>query len=210
MRIGPCLVALAAALSLCGGASAQGAKERLVVGKVPAETPWTTITNAANGDHWLWEQVPAGETGDAHTEILVAQGFGKLAGADPSVFLQGMVGLARKDCSAVRANGPAARIEDGHHVAYGQIYCGRRNGATFGLSMLYKVISGADALYVIEREITTPASDTPGAISFSKAHAQDGLALMRRTAAADQFLALWGISARPQQKTVNLSTRLSR
>ena len=189
MRIGLTVAAVAVASSCLGGAaSAQPAKERLVVGKVPAETPWKTITNAANGDHWLWEQIPADETGDAHTDILVAQGFGKLAGADPAVFLRGMVGLAQKDCNAVRVNGPTARIEDGHHVAYGQIYCGRRNGAAFGLSMLYKIISGADALYVIEREITTPGSDTPGALSFDKAHAQEGLALLRRTAEADQFL----------------------
>ena len=189
MRINVSAGALAIGLSLVTAASAQPTKERLVVGKVPAETPWKTITNAANPDHWLWEQIPAAETGDVHTDILVAQGFAKLAGADPAVFLQGLVGLAQKDCNAVRVNGPRARIEDGHHVAYGQIYCGRRNGATYGLSMLDKVVSGVDALYVVEREITTPASDTPGAMSFDKAHAEEGLALLRRTAAADQFLA---------------------
>ena len=188
MRTTVALTAIAACLALAGQASAQTAKERLVVGKVPAETPWKTITNASSGDHWLWEQIPANETGDIHTDILVAQGFGKLAGYDPSAFLQGLVGLAQKDCNAVRVNGPTARVEDGHHVAYGQIYCGRRNGQTYGLSMLYKVISGADALYVVEREITTPGSNTPGAMSFDKAHAQEGLALLRGTAAADQFL----------------------
>ena len=192
MRSRPALLALAGALSLGGAASAQTAPppaaERLVVGKPVAATPWKTITNAAGADHWLWEQVPAEETGDNHTEILVAQGFAKLAGADPSTFLQGLVGLAQKDCNAVRVNGPTARSEDGHHVAYGQIYCGRRSGQTYRLAMLYKVIAGADALYVVEREITTPGSTTAGAVSFDKAHAEQGLALMRRTAAADQFL----------------------
>jgi hypothetical protein len=182
------ILALAVALAAAGSAFAQPAKERLVVAKVPAETPWKVITNAATDDHWLWEQVPADQNGDVHTDILVAQGFVKLAGADPSVFLQGLVGLAQRACNAVRVNGPTPRIEDGHHVAYGQIYCGRANGKTYGLSMLYKVISGADALYVIEREVTTPGSDTPGAMSFDKAHAQEALALMQRTAAADQFL----------------------
>ena len=139
-------LALAIGLILTGAASAQPAKERLVVGKVLADTPWKTITNAAEDVHWLWEQVPANETGDAHTDILVAQGFRKLAGVDPAVFLHGMVGLAQKDCNAVRVNGPTARLEDGHHVAYGQIYCGRRKGQSHGVSMLYKIISGAEAL----------------------------------------------------------------
>ncbi len=188
MRTRLAVLAVAAALSLGGAAFAQSAPERLVVGKPPAATPWKTVTNASNADHWLWERVPAGETSDSHTDILVAQGFAKLAGADPSAFLQGMVGLAQKDCNAVRVNGPTARVEDGHHVAYGQIFCGRRKGQTVGLSMLYKVISGADALYVVEREITTPGSDTAGAVSFGKAHAEQGLALLRRTAAAGQFL----------------------
>jgi hypothetical protein len=182
------ILALALALAAAGSASAATSKERLVVAKVPAETPWKVITNAATDDHWLWEQVPADQTGDNHTDILVAQGFAKLAGADPAVFLQGLVRLAQGACNAVRVNGPTPRIEDGHHIAYGQIYCGRVNGRTYGLSMLYKVISGADALYVVERELTTPGSNTPGAMSFDKAHAREGLALLQRTAAADQFL----------------------
>ena len=188
MRIGVAVLALAAAISFGGAAAAQPVKERLVVGKVPAETPWKTITNASSDDHWLWEQVPANQTGDAHTDFLVVQGFAKLAGADPAIFLQGMVGLAQKDCNNVRVNGPAPRIEDGHHIAYGQIYCGRRNGQTYGLSMFYKIIAGADALYVVEREVTTPASDVAGAMSFDKNHAQEALALIRARAAAHQFL----------------------
>jgi len=189
MRIGFAVLALVAALGFGGGsASAQTARERLVIGKVPADTPWKTITNASSGDHWLWEQVPANETGDNHSEILVAQGFGNLAGADPAVFLHGMVSLAQKDCNHVRVNGPVTRIEDGHHVAYGQIYCGRRNGHTFGLSMFYKVISGADALYVVERELTTPGSDMAGVMTFGKDHAEEALTMMRRSSAANQFL----------------------
>jgi hypothetical protein len=188
MRIGIASLTFTVGLVIAGQASAQPARERLVVGKVPAETPWKTITNASSGDHWLWEQVPANETGDDHTDILVAQGFANLAGADPAVFLHGMVGLAQKDCNNVRVNGPVPRIEDGHHIAYEQIYCGRRNGQTHGLSMFYKVVSGTDALYVVEREITTPGSNTAGAMAFNKNHAQEALALMRLSAAANQFL----------------------
>ena len=194
MRIGPCLLALVAALGLGGAAWAQAAPapspapERLVVGKPSAEAPWKTLANASTADHWLWEQVPADQTADSHSEMLVAQGFASLAGADPADFLRGMAELARKDCNAVRVNGPAPRIEDGHHVAYGQIYCGRRKGQTYGLSMFYKVIVGADALYVVEREVTTPGADRPGVMSFDKAHADQGLALLRRQSAAILFL----------------------
>ena len=182
------IAALALVLAVGGLTSTASAKERLVVGKVPADTPWKVITNVSAEGHWLWEQVPADQTGDNHIDILVAQGFSKLAGADPVVFLHGMFGLAQRDCNAVRVNGPTPRVEDGHHVAYAQIYCGRAKGQSYGLSMLYKVISGADALYVVERELTTPGSDTPGVMSFDKAHAEEGLTLLKRTSAAVQFL----------------------
>jgi len=182
------LPAVAAALAMLALASVASARERLVLEPYPANPPWKQITNQANAVQFLWEYVPADQSGDVHTEILDAQGFYRLKGVDPAGYLQGLFGRTESQCNSVRVNGPVRQVEGGYNVAYAQIYCGRQNGQSFGLSMFFKVIAGSDGLYVIEREVTTPGSDTAGALSFDKDHAQDAIALLKDQSTANHYL----------------------
>jgi hypothetical protein len=189
MRLALALAAAALAAATLA-AQAAAAAERLVTEPVPASRPWVQITDQANEKAWIREQVPAGQTGDEHDDILVAQGFLNLqAKATPSLLLQRIVAGAQHDCTAVSVNGPTERVEDGHATAYIQIYCAQENGKTYGVAMLFKAIAGQEALYVVLREVRTPATQTPGGFSFDKAHAGDAKALTAHIASADRYIA---------------------
>jgi hypothetical protein len=88
----------------------------------------------------------------------------------------------------VRVNGPKAQTEASYAVAYGQKYCGRQLNKSFGVQMFYKVIQGQDALYVIIREAHVPASDTSGAMVFSKDQAAEAIGMLKAAEVASQYL----------------------
>jgi hypothetical protein len=181
---------LAAALgvALCSVAGMAHAQERLVLEPYPATEPWKEVTHKTFGAKFLIEDIPADQVAEDYRDILSAQSFPELRGYDPSRFLSGLFARAGATCENVRVNGPKAQIEANYAVAYGQKYCGRQLNKTFGVQMFYKVIQGQDALYLIIREAHVPASDSGGAVVFSKDQAAEAIGMLKSAELANQYL----------------------
>jgi hypothetical protein len=177
---------VAAVLGLAGAAQA---KERLVIDPYPADKPWKEVLNQATEDLAVRELVPADQTESMHSDILILQANHKLRHAvTPDRFLTSVLRQTQNNCQAVLITGPKAVVEDGRDVAYGQAYCGRRKGQPFGMSIFFKVVDGDDALYLIERDIIVPPTDTPGGKPYGEDRAQDAMALMRKQGEAGRYL----------------------
>jgi hypothetical protein len=197
-------LALAALLAVGVAAPALSAEpERLVLEPYPSETPWKEATNQQQGQQFLREQIPSDQQIDAYRDILSAQSFPALRGKSPGDFLKGMFKRVAGACEGVRVNGPKEASEDGHAIAYGQIYCGRQKGQAFGVNMFFKVIAGDEALYVIQREIRVRPSASGGIQTFDASQIEELKALMNAQSTAnaylvDQVYLCGGASANPR------------
>jgi hypothetical protein len=177
------LAAIVASVSM--GCATAAAAEELVLRPYPGPPAWKLVTNKVAGLQFLRELIPADQRIEAYRDILSAQSFPQNRGVDPSVYLRNVFAAAGQACDGLRLNGPTARREGGRAVAYGQIYCGRQKGQASGAIMLFKAISGADSLYVVQREFRVPPSATPGVVSGSAA---EMAAHAKAAAAADAYL----------------------
>lgn len=164
------------------------AQEKLVLEPYPDSQTWVEGTHQVAGARFLMERVPAGQTVANYKDILVAQSLPDQRGADPSTALKGIFQLAGGTCQGVRANGPKAQVEGGYNVAYGQLYCGRQRGKSFGVTIFYKIIQGNDAQYVILREMRVPPGAVGGVQSFTQDQVAALIATMKAQSAADTFL----------------------
>ncbi|HWA63365.1 MAG TPA: hypothetical protein VG939_18455 [Caulobacteraceae bacterium] len=182
------LLTILAALAAVVPAAAL-AQERLVLAPYPGPPAWKEVTHKVAGLKFLREFIPADQRIEAYRDILTAQSFPEQRGADPARYLNAVFQGAAGACDGVRVNGPKLAREDGHAVAYGQVYCARQKGQAFGVTMLFKVFAGDDSLYVVQREFRTPPQDAPGVMSASPAQSAQLLALVRAQAAADRYLA---------------------
>lgn len=184
------LILLALGCGLMAGTSAGAAPdaERLVLEPYPATPAWREVTHKAVGAKFLIEQIPSDQVVEDYRDILTAQSFPELRGRDPSDFLKGIFARSGRDCEGVRVNGPKAQTEGGSSVAYGQIYCGRQRGKSFGVRMFFKVIAGRDALYVVQRESRVPASEVGGVQTFSKDQLAAAVAMMNAAGVANRYL----------------------
>ncbi len=180
------LLTLLAALQ--PSATAADSTERLVLGNFPGFAAWTKVMDKSSDDGWISEYVPSEQSVPDYKDMWVVQGFRKLKGEDPGQFLTGMFKGAARSCEAVRVNGPKALEDEELKVAYGQLYCGRQAGQTFGVNLHVKAISGKDALYVIQREFRVPPSSVGGVQSFSADQMKEMVALMKGKGEANQFL----------------------
>jgi hypothetical protein len=182
------LLGAAAALLLAAPALGGGA-EHLVLKPYPATPAWREITNQAEGGGaWIWEFAPPGDSGPDYPDIVTAQSFPAARTQDPSAFLRSLFARTARACAKISVNGPVARMEGGMAVAYGQIYCSRQNGQTFGVILAFKVIKGDAALYAINRDMRTPATAVPGVFSFPKARASEATAMAQAEALANRYL----------------------
>jgi hypothetical protein len=175
------LAMVAAGAVLASAASA--AAEELVLRPYPGPPAWKLVTNKVAGLQFLREMIPANQQLASYRDILTAQSFPQNRGVDPSVYVRNVFASAGQACDGLRVNGPTPSREGGRPVAYGQIYCGRQKGQATGAIMLFKAISGADALYVVQREFRVPPSATPGMMSGPNAVAQ-----AQAVAKADAYL----------------------
>ncbi len=177
---------------LAASFSAEGAtektQERLVLGPYPDTQVWNEVTHEVLGAKFLIERVPSGQTVKKYKDILSAQSFPDQRGADPSKTLQGIFQLAGGNCDSVRVNGPKAQIEGGINVAYGQLYCGRQRGKSFGVKIFYKIIQGNDAQYVVLRERRVPPSTVAGTQSFTNDQIAALVEEMKSEALANNYL----------------------
>ena len=181
------ILAVPAAL-LSVGASTEKLPEHLVLEPYPDAQVWKEVTHDTVGAKFLIERVPSDQSADHYKDILVAMALPEKRGADPSVALRGIIQLAGGKCDAVRANGPKAQIEGGFNVAYGQVYCGRQRGTSFGLKIFYKIIQGNDAQYVVLRERHVAPSTVGGIQSFSKDQMNAVIEGMKSDALANTYL----------------------
>lgn len=182
------LLPLLLAALLTNTALAAETKETLKLAPYPADRPWQEVTNTSNGDQWLREQIPADQKIEAYKDILTAQSFPQQKNIDSAVFLKSLFSQIGAACERARVNGPKAQVEGGYPVAYAQVYCSKQKGAEFGVNMLFKVIKGADALYVVQREFRVPPSQTAGVTSFTKDQMEQMMALMQNMSIADSYL----------------------
>src|ERR1022692_2081351 len=167
---GRTVLALTAAMTLASGAAA-AADEHLVMKPYPAAKPWKRITDKSGGQGWIHEQTPGEHHDNDYSDILTDQGFAANHGADPAAFLRHIFASVGAACAGVKVNGPAARLEGGFRVAYGQVRCVTQRGQSFGVPIFYKVISGDRALYSVDRDFQVPASADGDQLVFPKAAA---------------------------------------
>jgi hypothetical protein len=182
-------IMVAAALSfafLAGAATA--APEQLVLKPYPGPVPWKHITDQSKGGAWYREQIPGNQDVNSFRDILTDEAHPEWKGADPADILKSRFGTVAQACSGVTVNGPVARSEGGHAVAYGQLYCGQQNGQAFGVQVFFKIIAGDAAAYVISRDIHVPPSANGGQLSFPKGHEADAMALLRADGEASDYL----------------------
>jgi hypothetical protein len=177
--------AIAMALGCAAAAGAAPVKERLVLAPYPGRPAWKTITNKSAGDQFYREQIPGNQTVDNFTDILTSQNFPAERGVDPSVYLRNVFQAATGDCDGLRVNGPTAATEGGYRVAYGQVFCGQQKGKPLGVNIFFKAISGADALYSVERDVHVPPG-IGGMQSF--ANVQQMQAAMKDQTTANAYL----------------------
>lgn len=157
-------------ISLCASAAAETmptAKETLVVPPYPGGS-WKKITDVNTAEQVYFEWIPEDQSVDDIKDILVEQVFPKLKGVPPGDFQKAIFGRISQACEALRVNGPVEHIENGYPIAYAQEYCSRQKGTGNDVDIFVKVISGKDALYVVQREFRRPAdkSGTAGVVSF--------------------------------------------
>lgn len=184
------VVALLAALAGSSGAraAAPDSAERLVLPPYPAQRPWPQVTNQSRGVQFLWEFVPAGQRLDNYTDFLGAQAFPKAPGQDAAGLIRRVFSNVAGACESARVNGPKTAVEGGYAVAYGQVFCGREKGKATGADIFYKVIEGADALYMVHREFRTAPTSTAGVREFPKGSEAAAKAYMDSRGEADQYL----------------------
>jgi hypothetical protein len=150
---------------LLAASSTATAAERLVMQPYPGGA-WYDALNDKNNGTLIREQLPQGQTLDNFTDVLTAQTVPDFKG-EPATFLQSTLNELGQNCETVEMVGPTTGEEQGRQVAYGRVYCGRQKGETFGIHYFFKAILGGDALYLVGRGFRTPASDKPGAPSFT-------------------------------------------
>jgi hypothetical protein len=150
---------------LLAASSAAVAAERLVMQPYPSGVWYDAVNDKANGTI-IREQLPQGQTPDNFTDVLTAQTVPGYTG-DPAAYLQSTLAELGSNCETVETTGPTTGEEQGRQVAYGRVYCGRQKGQAFGIHYFFKAIAGGDALYLVGRGFRTPASDKPGAPSFT-------------------------------------------
>jgi hypothetical protein len=176
------------AISPCSLANAQDNTERLYYGTLPGFVSWKQVTDENGKNGWLREFVPSEQEVSAYKDMWVIQAFVKLKDKNPGKFLTGMFKGAGRSCEAVRVNGPKEMEEAEYSVAYGQLYCGQQKGESFGVNLFVKVISGKDALYVVQREFRVAPSKIGGVQSFGADQLKEMGALIKTQGEANQFL----------------------
>jgi|WetSurMetagenome_2_1015567.scaffolds.fasta_scaffold193197_2 hypothetical protein len=178
---------LAGVSALLFAAAPAWAAERLVLEPYPGQG-WHDVVNEGNGARFIREQMPAGQTMQSFTDSLTAQSFPGQQGAAPDTLLGIIFKQFSQSCDMVATVGPKPAEEGGREVAYGQLYCGKQKGETYGAHIFIKVIQGSEALYVVDRDFRTPPSDHPGAPSFAKGQEKEALALLQAEAEASRYL----------------------
>ena len=180
------LVVLAA--SLTAAVSTAAAQERLVLEPYPDAQVWKEVTHDTVSAKFLIERVPSGQTARNYKDILSAQSLPDQRGVNPSQALKGIFQLAGGNCDSVRVYGPKAQVAGGFNVAYGQVYCDRQRGKSFGVKMFYKIFQGADAQYVVLRERRVPPSTVAGIPPFTKDQFAAAMEEMNSEALANNYL----------------------
>jgi hypothetical protein len=178
----------ALALAAAAAPAVANAAERLVLEPYPGPPAWKQVTNDVSGPHFLWEFIPADQTIGAYRDIVSAESFPNLRGADPAAFLRSLFPRFSGACVDVRVNGPTPRQQGGYAIAYAQIMCSQEVGKPTGAVMFFKVIQGDEALYVVQREIRTPPSKVAGVFELGKDKAA-AMAFMTKQSEADRYIA---------------------
>lgn len=179
---------LAAATAFASPLPGNASREQLAAPSYPDHQPWKIVTNASDARHWHKEWIPADQQVEGFKDILSAQAFYNLPDSDPAHFVQRMLAHIPASCDNVSVNGPKVATENGVPVAYGQFYCGQVKGQPFGTHSFIKVIQGANAVYVVNRDFRTPPSPVGNVLAFDKDHAADALTLLKGESAANKYL----------------------
>ena len=151
-------VALTASLACQGAGGVPGEAlhdpytERLVMGAYPPGAPWPQVTDDHTREGTLAEWAPAGSDARRPKDVLSQQVlFGREETAPADAARDELLRIS-KDCSSAKTDGPNPGTEEGNDVAYAEVTCGD------GSLVLFKVVRGHEALYLVRREFARAPS----------------------------------------------------
>lgn len=145
--------------------------EKLVVPVYPTGN-WKTLADSGTDAQTLVEYIPEGQTAQTMTDLLqIRTGFGAQQ-AQPKAFMTSLFTGFSKSCSSMNVNGPVEAIENGHAVAYGEMFCkNSKQPAGKDMDIFVKVIQGKEALYIIQRDFHRPTE--PGTAAGERRYRPD-------------------------------------
>jgi hypothetical protein len=139
--------------------------EKLVVPAYPTGN-WKILMDSGTDEATLVERIPVEQTAQTISDLLQEHVLFSDAARKmpPKTFVTATFTRFNRQCSAMNVNGPTEATEDGHAVAYGEVFCkNSRSPAGKDIDIFLKVIQGKDALYMVQRDFHRPTEPGTGA-----------------------------------------------
>ena len=141
----------------------QGGGGEVYIGGLPPGWNAAGEIEGMPADFAAW--LPRGQTGDDWREMIAAQLFADLGGRDPAAFLDQIAGSYERACDSISTTSIRPAQVNGLPSAFRAVACGRNSVSGFGEVVLFRVIAGQNALYMMERIYRTEPFG-PGTIPF--------------------------------------------
>ncbi len=127
--------------------------EFLVVNPYPGWGSWQKIKDEKRGRFREMAHIPQGQGIGQYKDVINQQWLTALP-LTMSVerFAESLRDTVTSICIGAINEPIASGTEFGYNVVYGQYYCGKQRGTEQGIIVLYKVLRGKEAIYLVTRE----------------------------------------------------------
>ncbi len=141
----------------------QGGGGEVYIGGLPPGWIQAARVEGMPVDFAAW--TPHGQTSNDWREMIAAQLFSDLGGRDPAAFLDRVTAGYDQACDSISTTSIKPEPVNGLPSAFRAVACSRNSGSGFGEVVLFRVIAGQNALYMMERIYRTEPF-APGTIPF--------------------------------------------
>ncbi len=141
----------------------QGGGGEVYIGGLPPGWIRAARVEGMPADFAAW--TPRGQTSNNWREMIAAQLFANQGQRDPGVFLNQVASGYERACDSISTTSIKPETINGLPAAFRALACGRNSVSGFGEVVLFRVIAGRNALYMMERIYRTEPF-APGSIPF--------------------------------------------